>query len=103
MPKDSELSRTVLNLSNLWGMDRLTRSLEAHGVINLDFKSCARCLAQVYEKGSDDWEDRGREELSVVLSNFQRVENRDLLRLQEPVLCKILGAASEFHRSNVAR
>lgn len=91
MPKDSEITRTVNFLSNQWALDGLTRSLEAHGVVSLDFKSCARCLARVYEKDCNDWEVRGKAELTAVLNNFQRIEDRDLLLLQEPVLSKILG------------
>ena len=61
-------------------MEAIKKGLEAHGIVHLSVKSCARCLANMYNKNSsDDWAARAHKELELVLVNFQSLEESDLL------------------------
>ena len=61
-------------------MEAIKKGLEAHGIVHLSVKSCARCLANMYNKNSsDDWAVRAHKELELVLVNFQSLEESDLL------------------------
>ena len=64
LPRDGDIGRTALEFSYMWGMDQITRCLEAHGFVHLTPKSCARCLVNTYKKFiDDDWEKHAKVEL----------------------------------------